>query len=152
MASLLTRYNPALDLWADHRHMLDRFFEEFFGEFVERRGEGPTVKVPAIDVSETDSEYLVRAEMPGLSQDNIEVSLDNGVLTISGKRETENREENEKVHRIERTYSAFERRIAVPRTVDPDRVSATYKDGVLEVRLPKTEESKPRRIEVKAQK
>jgi HSP20 family protein len=103
---------------------------------------------PRVDVSETDERILVRAELPGVKQEDIQVSIQNGTLTLKGERKLE-REVNESPYsRIERSYGTFERRMVLPPVVNPDEAKATYKDGVLEIQLPKKEEAKPKGIKV----
>ena len=104
---------------------------------------------PAIDVEETDGEYVVKTDLPAVKKDEVKVTVENGVLCIEGERKQEKEEKNRKVHRVERSYGRFVRRISVPGDADPARVSADFKDGVLSVHLPKSESAKPRAIEVK---
>lgn len=107
---------------------------------------------PVVDVHETKDELVFHAELPGMASDDVEVSVENGVLTISGekKQEVEEGEEKTDYHLVERRYGRFERRFSLPRTVDAERVSAEFANGVLTIQLPKAEAAKPRKIEVKA--
>lgn len=105
--------------------------------------------MPAMEFSETSNAYIVRVEVPGIKAEDIEVTLQDNILTIKGKRERSKERKDEIIHFVERAYGEFVRSTRIPDDVKFDEVEATYKDGVLEVRLPKTEESKPRRIEVK---
>lgn len=106
--------------------------------------------VPPVDVAETQEKILVRAEVPGTKQNAIQIEFENGLLTIRGERVID-KAENVTWHRVERTYGNFSRSFTLPRTVDPEKISASYRDGVLEIEVPKREEAKPKqiRIEVK---
>jgi len=103
---------------------------------------------PDIDVTETDKEYRVTAELPGLSKDDIDVSLEEGVLTIRGEKRQEERHEKEDYVCVERSYGSFVRRIPLPSEVDESRVEARFKNGVLRLTLPKSEEHRGRKIEI----
>lgn len=98
---------------------------------------------PSADITETTSEYVVKAELPEVERDDIHVSLNEGTLSISGERKYHEDEKDEKVHRIESFYGRFSRVFSVPSNVDSAKINAKYKDGVLRVRLPKTQESAP---------
>ncbi len=104
--------------------------------------------IPAVDIRETDDALLVHAELPGIAKKDVHVDVHDGVLTVSGERKYEKDVKEENVHRTERSYGRFSRSFSLPRTVDADKVDATMKDGVLEIRLPKTESAKPKAIEI----
>ena len=104
---------------------------------------------PAIDVQETDAEYLLKADLPDVKKDDVKVDVKEGVLSIEGERKQEKEEKGKKFHRIERSYGKFIRRLALPTEVDPQKIAAEFKDGVLNVHLPKSAVAKPRAIEVK---
>ncbi|MFO7302880.1 MAG: Hsp20/alpha crystallin family protein [Acidobacteriota bacterium] len=104
---------------------------------------------PALDVEETDEEYIVKTDLPEVKKDEVKVSVENGVLCIEGERKKEKEEKTRKMHRVERSYGRFVRRVAVPTDADATKVSAEFKDGVLSVHLPKSESVKPRAVEVK---
>ncbi len=151
----LARWQPITELerWFDQfDRMFDRMLERFFREWerpwgLERRW---TIWSPAVEVVETSDAYIVRAELPGVKPEDIEVTLQDDILTIRGKRERSEERKDETIHIVERAYGEFARSLRIPADVKAEAVEATYKDGILEVRLPKSEESKPRRIEVKA--
>jgi HSP20 family protein len=103
---------------------------------------------PALDVHEDKDNFIVRTELPGLKREDIEVSLQDGALVISGERKVEEKREGVEVHRQERFYGRFQRALTLPAPVAADKVKAQYKDGVLTVTLPKTEEAKPKQIDV----
>lgn len=140
--------NP-LDLL--HREMNDlfaSFFREFDSPFrglapATGRGAGAMV-APSVDVAETDDEVQVTADLPGLTEKDIEVALDDGALTIRGEKKEEREEKKRNYHLVERSYGRFERSVAVPRGIDAGKVKARFKNGVLHVTLPKTAESRSR--------
>ena len=103
-----------------------------------------------LDVAETADEYVLTAELPGVVMDNVEVNVEDNVVTIKGEKPAPEDSENLKYHRIERPYGSFQRSLALPRNVDPAQVSAKYCEGVLEVKIGKREEAKPRKIEIAA--
>jgi len=103
---------------------------------------------PALDVHEDADNFIIRAELPGLKREDIEVSLQDGALVISGERKTEKADEGVEIHRQERYYGKFQRALTLPTPVAADKIKAQYKDGVLTVTLPKAEEAKPKKIDV----
>lgn len=104
---------------------------------------------PAVDITEDASEYLIKAELPEVSRDDVKVTVENGMLTLKGERRLEKEETGRKFHRVERAYGSFLRSFHLPENADPSKVSAEFKDGVLLIRLPKQETALPRQIEVK---
>jgi HSP20 family protein len=103
--------------------------------------------VPPVDVAETQEKILVRAEVPGMKQNDIQIEFENGLLTLRGERKHE-KTEGLTWHRVERTYGNFSRSFTLPRTVDPERITASYRDGILEIEVPKREEAKPKQIRI----
>ncbi len=103
---------------------------------------------PRADIRESESAFTVELDLPGMSKDDININYHDGVLAISGDREFKNTEEDSNLYRYERLYGKFSRSFAIGKAIDADKISATYTDGVLVVTVPKTEESKPRRITV----
>jgi len=112
-------------------------------------GTGEREWMPAFDVSETEGEIIVKAEIPGMKVEDIDITLTDGLLTIKGERKMEKEEKQENYHRIERQFGTFSRSLNLGQTVRADGIDAGYKDGVLTVTLPKAEEDKPKKIEVK---
>ncbi|MGC4097876.1 MAG: Hsp20/alpha crystallin family protein [Nitrospira sp.] len=104
---------------------------------------------PSVDISETAAEYLIKAEIPDVKKDDVKVSLENGVLTIQGQRKLEKEDKGTKYHRIERSYGSFVRTFSLPDVIQPEHVKAEFKDGILNLHLPKSEKAKPQTIEVK---
>jgi len=104
---------------------------------------------PAVDIFEKGEELLIRAEVPGVERDSIDVKVEDNTLILSGERVRETEDEDTQAYRRERVYGSFVRSFSLPKTVDATRISAAYKNGVLEISLPKAEEAKPRKIEIK---
>ena len=126
--------------------VFDRFFEPRWEEF-----EAVGAWAPKLDFSETKDAFVVKAEVPGVEQKDISVSIQDQMLTIKGEKHKEKEEKDEKYHRVERSWGAFARTIALPAGVDTGKVDATFKDGVLSVKLPKTPAAKGTTIPVKAE-
>ncbi|HJU06740.1 MAG TPA: Hsp20/alpha crystallin family protein [Nitrospiraceae bacterium] len=105
--------------------------------------------IPTVDISETDAEYLIKAELPEVKKEDVKIMLQEGVLTIQGERAQEREERGKRYHRVERAYGNFARSFTLPDYVDDTKVTAEYKDGVLTLHLPKSEKAKPKAIEVK---
>ncbi|HEV7240399.1 MAG TPA: Hsp20/alpha crystallin family protein [Thermoanaerobaculia bacterium] len=106
--------------------------------------------VPAVDVAETQEKIVVRAELPGMKQEDIQIEFENGLLTIRGERGIE-KSEGTTWHRVERVYGNFSRSFTLPRTVDAEKISAAYREGILEIDVPKKEEAKPKNIRIAVQ-
>jgi len=105
--------------------------------------------VPSVDVSETEGEYQIKAEIPDVKKEDVKVTLEEGVLTIQGERKQEKEEKGKRYHRVERSYGRFVRSFTLPDVVDEEKVKAEFKDGILNLALPKSEKAKPKAIEVK---
>jgi HSP20 family protein len=144
----LIRWEPVRELNTIQSEM-NRLFNTFFETTTPGNG-GSTLRrwVPAMDLVETEGEFVLRADLPGLSQDDVKIELQDQVLTISGERKAEHEERKEGYYRVERSSGAFSRSLTLPEGVDPDSVKASFNKGVLEVRIPKPEEKKPRRVEI----
>ncbi|HAP41711.1 MAG: Hsp20/alpha crystallin family protein [Nitrospira sp.] len=104
---------------------------------------------PTVDISETEAEYAIKAELPEVKREDVKVTVEDGVLTIQGERKQEKEEKGKKYHRVERSYGRFVRTFTLPDTVDESKVKAEYADGILHLHLPKSEKAKPKQIEVK---
>ena len=141
----LIRYNP--NRWFDFP--FDRFFEDAWGTTPQ-----PTTTesawLPRVDIREEHDAVLLSAELPGVSKDEVTVQLENGVLTVSGEKKSEQSENENGFYRCERVYGAFKRSFRVPETVDAAKISAEFVNGVLKLTLPKRPEAAARQIEVKA--
>jgi HSP20 family protein len=149
----LIRWTPRTDLWdpfnnlTDIREEMNRLFNNSFRRI--GRGEYETAFLPPMDVSEEKEAFLVKADLPGLSKEDVSVSLQENYLTIKGEKKHEMETKDAQYYRQERVHGAFARTIELPATVDAKRIDAQFKNGVLSVRLPKSEEAKPKQIEVK---
>ena len=106
--------------------------------------------IPPVDVAEAEDRFLICVELPGVTSDDVEISVENSVLSIEGNRRFYSDQKQESFHRIERRFGSFGRSVTLPSTADVERISASFDEGVLTVEIPKKEEAKPRRIEVKA--
>ncbi len=149
----IIRWDPFRDLLDIHDEVNRLFRRSFFGEGgrLLSRDRGATAWAPAIDVFETKDHVVVTAELPGLSADEVSISLDDNVLSIKGERRFSDEVKEENYHRIERAYGYFERNIPLPRLVKEGEANATFADGVLRVELPKAEEVKPKQIPIKVE-
>ena len=149
----LIRWQRPLSTWqnfgqlSELRNEIDRLFESPLTELV-RTSRLLSSWTPALDVYEEKDDIVVRAELPGMKKEEIDVSLHDGSLSISGERRNEKKFEDAEVHRTERFVGRFQRTVALPTPVAGDRVKAQYKDGILTITLPKTEEAKPKQIDV----
>ena len=137
---------PGLGRLSDLRDEIDRLFESPLGET--RTSQLLSGWTPALDVYEEKDHFIVKAELPGMKKEDIEVSFHDGGLSISGERKSETKHEDAEVYRAERFFGRFQRTVALPTPVAVDKAKASYKDGVLTVTLPKTEEAKPKHIDV----
>jgi HSP20 family protein len=153
MNVMLTRRprNSAVDLFRTTRR-LSRLLDEAFQGWP-LGDEGSTVTsawLPRTDIFEDEKSVRLVAEIPGVHSEDVKLSLENNVLTIRGEKRQEAEERKEQVHRYERSYGSFERTFALPSTIDPDQIKATYENGVLTVTLPKVEKARAREIPVQA--
>lgn len=130
------------------RREVDRLWDSFF-EKRPARVEEVSEWFPSLDVSETDSEYIVKVEVPGIDPKDINISLMNNLLTIKGEKKQEKEEKEENYHLLERSYGSFTRSIRIPSQIQNDHINASYKNGVLKIILPKTEEAKKKEIKIK---
>ncbi len=147
----IVRWDPARELDGLQGEM-NRLFDGFFGRAnaAPASGAAPRRWVPAMDLVETDDSLVLRADLPGVDRDDIAIEVKDGVLTVSGERRTGHEDRGEGYHRVERSFGRFSRSLGLPKGVSADSVSASYEDGVLEVKMPKPVEVQPTRIEVKA--
>jgi HSP20 family protein len=153
MKNIVRWQRPELALWpgfgrlTDLRDEIDRLFESPLTELAQGAGllSGWT---PALDLYEQKDAFVVKAELPGMKREGIEVSLHEGSLSISGERKSEASHEEAEVHRTERFFGRFQRTVTLPTPVAADKVKAQYQEGILTITLPKTEESKPKHIDV----
>jgi HSP20 family protein len=143
----LVRWDPARQL-DTFESDIDRVFDAFFGS---RMANGTTRRwVPAMDLVETDDHLVLRADLPGLDKEDVEIEVKDGVLTISGERRTEHEDSADGYHRVERAYGRFSRSLSLPQGIDADQAQADFEKGVLEVRIPKPAERQPHRVQIGA--
>jgi HSP20 family protein len=145
MLNHVTRWNPTVAYL--NREPFARLFESFFNE---AQGEEVSNRawVPPVDIQETTDGYRLQAELPGLTKDDINITLENNVLRLSGERKFERDAKKENFQRIERTYGAFTRAFALPQQVNSEGVQAAFENGVLTITVPKAEQAKPRKIAI----
>jgi HSP20 family protein len=140
--------------WEPFRELDDVFarYSPFFGRLAaERRGaaeEGEAAWTPAANISETETEYLIKAELPEVSKEDVKVTVEENVITISGERRKEAEHKDERVHRVESFYGSFSRSFRLPEDADVTAIQAESRNGMLKVRVPKTPAPKPRTVEV----
>jgi HSP20 family protein len=143
--TFMTRYN---DPWNDLRALQNRLFEPFFNRFGfldDTQNSGTWA--PPVDVAEDNEKIHVKVEVPGMDEKDLKVNYEDGLLTITGERQFD-RKDDRNYHRIERAYGSFVRSFSLPRTVDAGQIVANYRNGVLEIEIPKKEEAKPKQIQI----
>jgi len=141
----LVRWDP----WREMEEFVDRYNRALGehqegGQDVIRKGDWS----PRVDITETDEEFTIKAEIPEVNKDDVKVTVENGILLLHGERKQEKEEKGKTYHRIERHYGAFNRSFTLPETVDQENVKASFKDGVLSIRLQKIKGTKPKAIDV----
>ena len=145
----LVRWSP-LGQVAGLQSDMARLMNQFFGT-APGNGNGGATWLPAVDVAETDNELVLSFDLPGLSEDQISVELDENVLTVSGQRERKHEQKEENFYRYERRFGSFARSVALPAGVSENDIQANYENGVLEIRVPKPEEQRRKRIQIGGQ-
>jgi HSP20 family protein len=141
----LVRWDPIRELdslQGDMNRLFDRFFEGRAANGTGRRW------IPAMDLVETNDHLLLRGDLPGMTEDDIDVEIKDSILTVSGERKAETEEKGEGYHRVERAFGSFSRSLSLPQGVETDKVEANFDKGVLEVRIPKPAEAKPTRVQI----
>ena len=154
--SALTRWEP-LTRWSPWKELedMEKRLSTIFGrspmgtDGEKKEAISVTEWSPLVDISEDDKEYLVKAEIPEMKKEDIKINVHDDVLTVSGERQYEKEEKGKKYYRVERAYGSFMRSFALPENADGSKISAEYKDGVLKIHLPKSEQAKKKAIEVK---
>jgi HSP20 family protein len=143
----LVRWEPAREINSLQQEM-NRLFSTFFDTPGSGPGNGVRRWVPAMDLVETDDSFVLRADLPGLSEGDVNIELEENVLTVSGERKAEHEERKEGYYRVERATGTFRRSLTLPEGVNADAIGATFDKGVLEVKIPKPEERKPRKVQI----
>ena len=144
----IVRWEPLRELSSLQSDM-NRFFDAMFQA---PAGGGRAAQLrrwtPAMDLAETEDAFVLRADLPGVSQEDVSIELEDTVLTVSGERKSDHEGKGEGFYRVERAFGAFSRSLTLPQGIDPEAIAAQFTDGVLEVRIPKPEQRKPRRIAI----
>ena len=146
----IVRWEPLRELSTLQSDM-NRFFNAMFdtpGAGGGGQSSGMRRWTPAMDLAETEDAFVLRADLPGVSQEDVHIELEDTVLTVSGERKSDHEAKGEGFYRVERSFGAFSRSLTLPKGVDPEAIDASFTDGVLEVRIPKPEQRKPRRITI----
>jgi HSP20 family protein len=143
----LVRWEPFRELAALQNDM-GRLMSTFLGQGQVNGENGERAWMPAVDVWETDNELVYAFDLPGISEDEISVEYDDGALTVSGTRERTEQSEDDRFYRYERRFGSFSRTVGLPQGVEEDAINADYRNGVLEIHVPKPEAPKPRRIQI----
>jgi HSP20 family protein len=143
----IVRWKPFRDMVSIQDEM-NKLFDDFFGHPVARTDWTEGVWSPSVDVSEDKDNVVIKAEMPGMNKDDVKISIQDNVLTLKGEKRQEKEQKDKNYHRVERSYGSFCRSFQLPTSVKSDNIKANYKDGVLSVTLPKTEEVKPKEIPI----
>ena len=146
----IVRWEPLRELNSLQSEM-NRLFNTAFD--IPSGASGPVMRrwMPAMDLVESGEQFVLRADLPGMSEQDIEIELEDGTLTVSGERKAEHDERDEGFHRVERSFGAFSRSLTLPQGIDPEAVTAKFDRGVLEIRIPKPEQRKPRKIAIGGQ-
>ncbi len=145
----LLRWEPVRELNTIQNEM-NRLFNTFFDTPAPTSGSTLRRWVPAMDLLETEDDFVLRADLPGLSEKDVNIELEANVLTVSGERKVEHEERKEGYYRVERASGSFSRSLTLPEGVDPEAVKASFDRGVLEIRIPKPEQRKPRKVTISA--
>ncbi|NCD26408.1 MAG: Hsp20/alpha crystallin family protein [Deltaproteobacteria bacterium] len=136
------------DPWREIEDMFDRYTKAVGWPRGGQEALASTDWSPRVDIVESEQEFLIKADIPGVEKDHVKVSVENGVLTIHGERKSETEEKDAKFHRVERFTGTFVRRFTVPENVDTEAIKAVFKDGMLTLHLPKTEKALPKAIDI----
>ena len=143
----IVRWEPLRELGSLQSEM-NRLFNTVFDQAPGTSGNVMRRWMPAMDLVESPDHFVLRADLPGMSEDDVSIEFEDGTLTVAGERKSEHEEREEGFHRVERSFGAFSRSLTLPQGVDADAVTASFDRGVLEIRIPKPEQRKPRRIEI----
>ncbi|MDD3802854.1 MAG: Hsp20/alpha crystallin family protein [bacterium] len=146
MKNTLQKFSPMNDLF-DLRKEIDSMFDNrFFGGMLQRFGE--QAWAPVMDIVESDKDFTVKVELPGMKKEEIKINIENNILSIEGERKSESEEKGKTFHRIERSYGSFYRAVSLPKQIDEQKIKASFNDGLLTVVLPKSDIAKTKAIEI----
>jgi HSP20 family protein len=143
----IVRWEPLREFGSLQNEM-NRLFNTVFDAPAPGNGGALRRWMPAMDLVESGDQFVLRADLPGMSQEDVKIEFEDGTLTVSGERKAEHEEREEGYYRVERAFGSFSRSLTLPKGINADAVSASFDRGVLEIRIPKPEERKPRRIEI----
>jgi HSP20 family protein len=143
----LIRWEPVRELGTIQSEM-NRLFNSVFDTPTTANGNTFRRWIPAMDLVETESSYVLKADLPGLSESDVNIELDDNILTVSGERKAEHMDRKAGYYRVERSYGSFRRSLSLPEGVDADAVKATFENGVLEVTVPKPAQQAPRKVQI----
>jgi HSP20 family protein len=143
----IVRWEPLRE-FSTLQNEMNRLFNTVFDTPAANGGTTLRRWMPAMDLVETDDHFVLRADLPGLSEDDVNIEVEDRVLTVSGERKAEHELSKEGYHRVERAFGTFSRALTLPEGIDPEAVAATFDRGVLEVRIPKPEQRKPRKVSI----
>jgi HSP20 family protein len=143
----LVRWEPVREITSLQSEM-NRLFNTFFDAPTTGNGGTPRRWIPAMDLVETEGDFVLKADLPGLTEEDVNIEVEENVLTVSGERKSEHEDKSEGYVRVERSYGSFRRSLTLPKGVDAEAVTANFDNGVLEVHIPKPEERKPRRVSI----
>ena len=152
----IVRWSPARELMPAlseemfvMRRQINRMFDNLFRGEAPESADLPSIWNPSVDIAERESEYVVKVELPGVSKDDVRITLEDALLTIRGEKKQEKESKEASYHRMERSYGSFQRSFTLPASVKADRIEASYRDGILTVTLPKADEARRKQIEVR---
>jgi HSP20 family protein len=145
----IVRWEPLRE-FSTLQNEMNRLFNTVFDAPASGGNGGQTMRrwMPAMDLLETDDHFVLRADLPGMSEEDVSIELEDTTLTVSGQRKAQHEERREGAYRVERAFGSFSRSLTLPQGVDPESVTASFDKGVLEVRVPKPEQRKPKRIAI----
>ena len=147
----LVRWDPVRELdtlQGEMNRLFSTFFDTPTGRSGGGNGGGARRWIPAMDLMETEEHFVLKADLPGMSESDVNIEVENNVLTVSGERKTEHEDKQQGYYRLERATGSFARSLTLPEGIDPDAVTAAFDNGVLEVRIPKPAQAKPRKVQI----
>ncbi len=147
----IVRWEPFRDLLTSQREF-DRLFKEAFTPFVGEGELSTRTWAPPVDIYEDENNIVLKAELPGVNANDVEIKVEDSTLFLKGERKFEKEVKDENYHRVERSYGSFARSFSLPNSIDAEKVKAEYKDGLLTLTLPKREEAKPKTIKINVSK
>jgi len=148
----IIRWEPLRDLVSTHDHFNQLFNETFARAFGDQKEVSLRTWVPPVDICETEDSLVLKAELPGIKPDDVEIRVEDNTLYLKGERKFEKEVKDENFHQVERSYGSFSRSFSLPSSIDSDKVKAEYQNGILTLTMPKREEAKPKTIKIDVSK